>query len=167
MVRPPERRVVTMELSIEWHRALPLVSGRKEGLIYTADLEKLPRTAGVYIFARRWGKGFEALYIGQSTNLRGRTRSHLNNLRLMRHLEEAKTGRRVIFVGEALTKPGQQMEKVLRLLERALIRHYLSEGHDLVNQQGVRIRRHEITSAGRIPRSFVPGLMYLERTRGE
>jgi hypothetical protein len=31
---------------------------------------------------------------------------------------------------------------------RALIRYFLSEGHDLVNEQGTRIRRHELESTG-------------------
>ena len=83
------------------------------------------------------------------------------------YLEEAKNGKRVVFVGYPAVKPGQKLEKVLTLLERALIRHFLSEGHDLVNQQGTRIRRHSIESSGRVPKAFVPSLMYLERSRGE
>lgn len=155
-----------MKLLVAWEKAVPLVSGRKEGLIYTVDWEKLPKAAGIYVFGRRWGNGFEALYVGKSTNLRGRVRRHLNNLRLMRHLEDAKSGRRVAVAGRAIIKPGQRAQKVLKILERAFIRHYLSEGHDLVNQHGVRIRRHEIASDGAVPRAFVPKLMYLETTRG-
>ena len=112
------------------------------------------------------GSSFEALYIGQSNNLRLRTRGHLNNLRLMRHIEAAKTGRRLVILGHPLTRPGQRLPKVLNVLEKALIRHFLAEGHDLVNQQGVRIRRHEIESSGRVPKAFMPSLMYLERSRG-
>lgn len=85
----------------------------------------------------------------------------------MRHIETAKTGRRFVIVGYPITRPGQRLAKVLTVLERALIRYFLSEGHDLVNQQGVRIRRHEIESSGRVPKAFMPFLMYLERSRGD
>jgi hypothetical protein len=130
-------------------------------------LDKIEREPGIYVFARRWGSSFEALYVGKSQSLRARIRGHLNNLRLMKHLETAKTGRRFVILGHPITKPGQRLPKVLSVLERALIRHFLSEGHDLVNQQGVRIRRHEIESSGRVPKAFMPSLMYLERSRGE
>jgi len=156
-----------VKLAIDWEKPTPLRSGRREGLIYTLDWEALPMSAGIYIFARRWGGSYEALYVGKSQNVRRRIRGHLNNLRLMRHIEDAKTGRRVVIAGSAIIKPGQKKGKVLSLLERTFIRHFLSEGHDLVNQQGVRIRRHEILCDGGIPRSFVPSVMYLERAKGE
>lgn len=155
-----------MRLSIEWSRPLPMHRGRGGSLIYSLDLDQIERVAGVYIFARKWGKSYEALYVGQSTNLRGRMKGHLNNLRLMRHLENAKTGRRVVILGYPQTKPGQQLPKVLKTLERVFIRHFLAEGHDLVNKQGVRIRRHEVESTGRVPKAFIPSLMYLEKTKG-
>lgn len=142
-------------------------SGARQGLIYTIDLDEIEREPGIYIFARRWGRSFEALYVGQSLNLRARMRRHLNNLRLMRHVENAKTGRRFVLLGEPVIKRGQRLQKVLKILERAHIRHFLAEGHDLVNQQGAQIRRHEIASSGRIPKAFVPSLMYLERSKGE
>ena len=85
----------------------------------------------------------------------------------MRHLEDAKTGRRMVIAGYPQVRPGQRIQKVLGVLERAFIRHFLAEGHDLVNQQGVRIRRHEIESTGRVPKAFMPSLMYLEKSRGD
>ena len=156
-----------MKLYLEWKKPVPLRKARKGGIsIYQINLDVLPDVPGIYVFARRWGRSYESLYVGQSTNIRRRIRGHLNNLRLMKHLENAKTGGRVVIASEAVTKPGQQLKKVLLTLERALIRHFLSEGHDLVNRQGVRLRRHEISSEG-VPRSFVPGLMYLERAKRE
>ncbi len=156
-----------MKLEVEWAHPLPLLSGAREGLIYTVDLDRIERVPGVYIFARRWGSSFEALYVGQSGNLRSRVKTHLNSLRLMRHIETAKTGKRFVLLGQPVFKPGQQAARVLRVLERALIRHFLAEGHDLVNKQGVKIRRHEINSAGPLPRRFLPSPMYLERSRRE
>lgn len=156
-----------MQLNIIWEKPVLLRSGRKQGLIFNVDLDQFDRLPGIYIFARKWGKSFEALYVGQSKNIRGRIRGHLNNLKLMRHIEDAKTGRRFVIVGYASPKPGQKIDKVLKLLERALIRHFMSEGHDLVNQQGVRIRRHSVESSGKVPKAFIPSTMFLEKRRGD
>jgi predicted GIY-YIG superfamily endonuclease len=153
-----------MKLHVEWSRPIVLRAIRKQ-LGYTFDLDEVTTRPGVYIFGRQYGSGFEALYIGKSMNVQRRMRSHLNSLRLMQHLRTARSGQRVLLVGEYVTKGGQRVEKCLALSERALIRYFLSEGHDLVNMQGTRIRRHELESTGRHPKRFFPSLMYLERTR--
>jgi hypothetical protein len=157
-----------MKLKISWNKSIPLQRATKEeGLIYSFNLEKIPEVPGIYIFARCWGRSYEALYVGKSTKLRGRVRGHLNNLRLMKYLENAKIGKRVLITGEAKISPGQKLKNVLKTLERTFIRHFLAEGHDLVNELGVRIRRHEIISEGHISKAFIPSLMYLEKGKGE
>ena len=156
-----------MILHVNWGRAIPLKDGRKQGLIYTVDLEKVPNRAGVYIFGRRFGSTFEALYVGKATRIRGRIYSHLNNLRLMQHLRKAKIGKRMLFAGVVQMKPGQKLPKCLTLSERALIRHFLSEGHDLVNKLGTQIRRHELISDGSHPKRYFPRVVYTERAKGE
>lgn len=156
-----------MKLKIIWGKPVSLERASNKGLIYSINVEKIPDVAGINIFARHWGKSYEALYVGKSTNLRGRVHGHLNNLKLMKYLENAKTGKRVVIIGQTSTLPGQKLKNVLHTLERAFIRHFLAEGHDLVNQQGIRIRRHEIFSEGKIRKSFIPSLMYLEKGKGE
>ncbi|MBA7667736.1 hypothetical protein ES703_75834 [subsurface metagenome] len=156
-----------MKISVEWGKPLALRDGSRQNLMYVVDLDKVPDSAGVYVFGRRWGKNIEALYVGKATNIRGRVKGQFNNLRLMQHLKQAKTGKRVLLFGNAITKPGQKIDKVVSLLERVLIRHFLSEGHDLVNRQGARIRRHEVNSDGYQPKKFIPRLMFLEKARGE
>jgi hypothetical protein len=154
-----------MKLQLEWKRQLPLrEAGRDQNLIYTFDHLKLPEAAGVYVFGRRYGENFEALYVGKANSLRGRVRGQLKNLPLMLHLQKAKSGKRVILIARFISKPGQQEEKCLPLLEKTLIRYFLSEGHDLVNKQGARLRRHEITSKN--PRWLVPRLMFVDRAKG-
>jgi len=156
-----------MKLEVEWMRSILLRDARRdENLIYNVTLERLSSTAGIYIFGRRWGDQFEALYVGKANSIRPRVKGQLNNLRVMRHLQSAKTGKRVLLVGRVITKPGQQLEKCLLLVERALIRYFLSEGHDLVNMLGTRIRRHEVSSSGKLPKRFIPGLMFVERGKG-
>lgn len=139
----------------------------RQNLIYSADLNKLPTVSGVYVLGRRWGNQFEALYVGKANGIRGRVKSQLNNLRLMQHLRNAKAGKRIVLAGRIVTKPGQQMGRCLPLIERALIRYFLSEGDDLVNKQGTRLRRHELSSSGKHPKRFIPSLMYVEKGKGE
>ena len=156
-----------MKISVEWGRPLALRGVSRQNLMYVVDFDKVPDSTGVYVFGRRWGKNIEALYVGKATNIRGRVKGQFNNLRLMQHLKQAKAGKRVLLFGKAITKPGQKIDKVISLLERALIRHFLSEGHDLVNRQGARIRRHEVNSDGYQPKKFIPRRMFLEKTRGK
>lgn len=134
---------------------------------YGVDLDKITDAAGVYIFGRCWGRQFEALYVGKAINIRSRVKTHLNNLRLMQHLRNARTGKRIILAGKLVTQRGQRRPKSLLLAERALIRQFLLDGHDLVNRQGTRLLRHELVSSGDHPKRFIKRLIYLERAKGE
>ena len=155
-----------MRLAVEWTRPIPLKDAAKQNLMYSVLLDKLPPVPGVYVFGRRWGGQFEALYVGKANRIRNRVTVQLNNLRLMQHLKNAKAGKRIVLAGCIVTKPGQQRDRCLPLVERALIRYFLSEGHDLVNKQGVRLRRHEVASSGKFPKRFFPSLMYVEKGKG-
>ena len=154
-----------MKLRLEWGRPLLLADAAKINLIYAFDPAKLPAKAGIYLFGRKYGTQFEALYVGKAGNLRSRAKGQMNNLRLMQHLKNAKNGKRILLAARFVSGPGQQEEKCLSILERALIRHFLSEGHDLVNKQGTKLRRHEISSLG--AKGSVPKLMFVDRVRGE
>lgn len=152
---------------MEWSRLIPLKDAARENLIYSLDEQKVPNFAGVYVLGRRYGPNFEALYVGKANNIRGRLKGQLKNLPLMLHLQNARSGRRIALAARFIGRSGQQRERCLAILERALIRHFLSEGHDLVNKQGTRLRRHEVTSTGKHPKRFFPKLMYLDRAKGE
>lgn len=157
-----------MKLFLEWGRAVPLRDGSKQNLIYLPDLAKLPTAPGVYVFGRRQKNGgFEALYVGRASNVQRRVWGHRKNLPLMMHLKNAKQGSRVVRVGVLKPRPGQNAAKCLGIIEKALIRYFLSEGHDLVNIVGARLQRHEITSDGRHPNQFIPKLMFVDRANGE
>ena len=156
-----------MKLHVEWIRPIALRDARRENLIYKTDIEKLPDDPGIYVFGRRWHGQFEALYVGKAIRIKGRVNNHFNNLRLMQHLRNAKDGKRILLAGKFVAKPGQPLEKCLKLVERGFIRYFLSEGHDLVNKQGTRLRRHELTSSGKHPKRFFPRFMYVDKSKGE
>jgi len=152
-----------MALEIEWSPPVGLIDGAREKLIYLVPLDELPDRDGVYVFGRRFDKSFEALYVGMAISIRARVKNQLNNLRLMKHLKDAKSGKRVVLAGEFIGKPGQRPEICLPLIERALIRHFVAEGHDLVNKQGVLLRQHEIVSSGYHPKRYIPSKIFLEK----
>jgi hypothetical protein len=83
----------------------------------------------------------------------------------MMHLKSARQGKLVVRAGVFKARPGQNADRCIEIIERALIRHFLSEGHDLVNKAGTRLRRHEISTVGRHPKLFVPKVMFVDRGR--
>ena len=153
-----------MELRLHWHSPVILKEDVSNGMIYHFDFSKLPDCGGVYLFGRSWGNQFEALYVGKAKNVRSRTKGHMNNVRLMNHLKQAANGKRVVLAGEFDPRPGQQRDKCLKILERGLIRHFLSEGHDLVNVQGVKIRTHSISSSGGHRKKWWPTEIHVEQS---
>src|SRR5258708_4258706 len=130
-----------MILHLEWGRPVVLRDGSADNLIYTTSLDLIPAKPGIYIFGRRYGKNFEALYVGQASNgMRGRIKNQLNNLKLMQHLKNSKAGKRIVLAGRFVGKPGQKLKKCLDLSELALIRHFLSQAQSLINKQGVTLK---------------------------
>jgi hypothetical protein len=139
-----------MELELFWHRPVALRDGSRQSLIYVCDeLDELPTTAGVYVFGRQFGENVEPIYIGKAGNLRRRVREHTErNIRLMKGIEAAKNGRRVIQVAEWFGKPGQQAGRVLPIIESALIKYALAEGYELLNVHGTKTPVHELSMSG-------------------
>lgn len=158
-----------MKLRLEWARPVPLRDGARIHQIYDIDLNKIPATQGVYIFGRQRKdrtRNFEALYVGRATVIRRRIKNHLqNNTRLMLRIKDAKQGQKVVLTARFAAQRGQG-HRSLSLIEQALIRYFLSEGHDLMNKQGTKLRQHEISSEGQFPKRFIPKVMFLEKARG-
>jgi hypothetical protein len=151
-----------MKVEIEWMRPIRLRKVKSAGAGYGVDLKKIVSSPGLYVFGRKYGQKFEALYVGKAKKLKRRIKQQLNNLKLFNHIHDATKGKRIVLVGVLRTKGGQKSEKCLAIGETALIRHFLSEGHDLVNEMGTRIKRHEVESSGRHPRGFPPSSVFLE-----
>jgi hypothetical protein len=147
---------------VTW-KSYPLKDGSKNKMTFLTDLTKLPTAPGVYIFARRWGAGFEALYVGKAGNIRGRIKNQLNNNLLMNHVLNARAGARVVYAGVFNPKPGQRVEVCLPLIEKALIRHFVSELHDIVNKQGKKLKQHTVISNGSFHRGTMAAKISVER----
>jgi hypothetical protein len=55
-------------------------------------------------------------------------------------LAESEKRKRIVMAGKFISKRGQQENKCLPLLKEGLIRYFLSEGNDLANKQGTRLK---------------------------
>jgi len=140
-----------LHIDVRWSQPLDLVVDPDDQLIYVVrQIENVPEVPGVYVFARCFGDNAIPLYVGETRDLRSRLNQHLrNNVKLMRGIQKARSGRRIFLFGEALLKKGQNTKKVLQVLQRALIERTLSEGHDeLLNDKGAKTPVHTIRSAG-------------------
>ena len=147
-----------MKISVRWQDPIQLRDGSRLNLIYSCvDLQSIPDAPGVYVFARKFGDVITPLYVGQAVSLRSRICQQFNNLRLMKSVENAAIGYRIILVGQVFLRPGQQAESVLDIVEQALIEHFMAEGYELLNRLGTRIPKHSIEFAGhRSSRMLVP-----------
>jgi excinuclease UvrABC nuclease subunit len=146
-----------MDLRLTWHKPVQLRKARAGSTsIYDLDLTKAPAKPGVYIFMRRFGKKLSPLYVGKAGNLRVRMGQQLNALKLMKGIQNAAIGRRAVVFGEFVARPGQKEGKCLLMIEKALIRHFLSEGHDLLNVLGARITTRHVVTSDKVAGYFIP-----------
>lgn len=107
---------------------------------YVPNLDLIPKSPGVYVFYRKHGASFQVFYVGKALNLRGRLKGQLNNLKLMNGIKSAANGARLLAYSEVVLKPGQKVASAIHAAEKLLIRHFVDEGHELLNIQGVKIR---------------------------
>ena len=155
-----------MEIDITWSKPIRLHDGWRDDLIYTCDeVDELPDEPGVYVFARSYGDSIVPLYIGRATSLATRLWQQFNNAKLMLRIQKASSGRRVLLVGELQLKRGQNVERVLDVVEPTLIEYAVAQGHDLINKQGTSPKVHHINSRGsREAKSVAP--YYMQRRKG-
>ena len=157
-----------MDLSVKWHKPIRLLDGDKQNLIYVAEgLDAWKGVPGVYMFARIFDEEISPLYIGKAESLGDRVWQHFkNNTRLMKGVEKAANGTKVVVLGKFTPKSGQSTKKCVDLIERALIDHALTEGHKLLNVQGTRTAAHRVTFSGHLPARNITGRSLSFRAKG-
>jgi hypothetical protein len=165
-MKSPKLGKGTLRIELKWEKPIRLKDGAKQDQIFAIRrLDRISQNAGVYIFARSFGKSVKPLYIGQTARLRGRINNHLqSNTRLMMRIKKAEAGRRILLVAHLNLLPGQQEQRVLRIVEKALVKQAVANGYELFNKQGVRARVHVIRSKGNTAfKKVAPLRMLLER----
>ena len=146
-----------MNLEIRWAPPQALFKSSQNAIYEVDDLDDITDGPGVYTFARIHGTSLAPLYIGKALDLRRRIKQQLNNLRLMKALENSRSGTRSLFCGEFIGKGGQSAKKAIAIVESALISTALVEGYELLNVQGTKTLVHSIKSSGSsIARSWLP-----------
>ena len=164
-----------MKIELAWEKPIPLKAVVTGGYKFAAIEEQLPTDAGIYVFARKYGTNYSPIYIGKAKNIRARLKTQFKSLPLMVKVKNwnpedaedatlALSGQRVLFIA-SLVKPtaSASIDNGLRIAERALIEHALTEGHNIVNIQMTKTKYDEITSNGLTrTMSFAPSSMLVK-----
>ena len=66
----------------------------------------------------------------------------------MKRIENSPKGEKVLVIGEYISKPGMSSEKAIRIVEKALIEHALTEGYELLNKSGTKTPKHTVQFSG-------------------
>lgn len=169
-----------MKIELEWSGPLKLKPVATGGYEFDAIEDDLPTQAGVYVFARKFGVNYSPIYIGKARNIRSRLKVQFKSLPLMVKVKHwnptnaqdpslALNGNRVLFIGH-LVRPNSiaKIESALRISERSLIEHALTEGHNLVNIQLTKTKYDEIVSHGAgATKSFAPRSMLVKAQKAK
>ena len=138
-----------MDINIEWQKPVPLKDGKEYGLLYCVEgLEKYKKVPGIYMFGRKYDGAFYPLYIGKSLNLYVRIWQQFKNKSLTKEIKKMPKGTKVLVIGMFKRKPGQNADRCIKLVEKALIDRAQTIVDELYNVQGTRTRKHEITFSG-------------------
>lgn len=85
------------------------------------------------------------IYIGKAYNLRKRINEQFKgNMKLSNYIKSYGRGKRQVMC--CTLQSARQRDKKIEVLERNLIRHELTNGHELINIQGKKVYFHEITT---------------------
>lgn len=164
-----------MRIELEWVGPIRLKEQKTAGYSFETIEDQLETRPAIYVFARQFGKSYSPIYIGQAANAWSRLRTQFNNLKLMERVKHWNpkdptdpalkiNGARVLFIGY-LTQPktATRTGAALKIAERALIEHALTEGHAIVNIQMTKSKYDEITSYGvKASASFSPRAMLVK-----
>ena len=107
-----------MNILIRWKPPVELTKSQGSHYTYTCeDFDEIPNISGIYVFARQFGESVSPLYVGKAKKLCDRIKKQFNNHYLMKGIEHAPNGKRIVLIGEMLAKPGQQLKTALNLVE--------------------------------------------------
>ena len=103
-----------MQIKLHWHE--PIELGSSGTLRQTKSGEE------------------EALYVGQSQNIRERFKQHSNSLKLVEGLEDTPQGKKMFVFAEIKVRK-DCLEYALDQAERGYIQYLLDEDHPLLNKK--------------------------------
>lgn len=139
-----------MEIKITWTTPVQLKWSSNDATYSYAKRNPRGFTGpGIYMFVRQHGEKIVPLYIGRTAKaLNKRLEQHLNTVRFVTNLRNATNGTLRFIYGTVTPKQGMQIDRVLKMVERALIQEALVENHELFNQQGTKRPVHTVSFTG-------------------
>lgn len=153
-----------MQIDAKWSKPIPLKDGSSSGLIFKLDLESIPDEPGVYVFARSYSSKIEPIYIGETINLRIRISSHLKSVPLMKAIENASSGKRILIYCTVSARSKEKAKSQVKIIEKALILHAQAEGCELFNMKGTKLPTDVISFTGnRASEAIAPRLMRVKQ----
>ncbi len=144
-----------MIIEVEWHKPF-LLSKNSRILVDRNNLPaKIPKSVGVYFFSRKYGSSFQPLYVGETTNIRARLRTHLNNADIRDILRgiplpgvPVKRGNKYFHFGTLRGKHGKLLSKRMSLVQRYMISQAIAQKSPLLNKQLTDIKTHSVVFSG-------------------
>ncbi|MGC6408894.1 GIY-YIG nuclease family protein [Bisgaard Taxon 45] len=126
-----------MKIQLNWYQPIELGSSSTlRNTLKDFDFTEIPEVAGIYMFYReKRNGGQEALYVGQSENIRRRFKQHSNSLALVEGLENTPQGTKMFIFAEIQTRGGNNLKYALKQAERGYIQYLLDNDHPLLNKK--------------------------------
>ena len=140
-----------MVITLKWHDPIALQDGDSDNLIFKIpDIHRYHDIYGVYMFCRIYGDKLIPLYIGKAGRSIGiRLKQHLrNDVKLMKSIEKATNGKKVVVAGQFISQQGQDITKTIRIIEKHLIKTALMKGYKLFNDKGTKFPTDTIEFKG-------------------
>jgi hypothetical protein len=149
-----------MNIKILWQKPLLLAANKRLQIDEYSIPEVVEDRAAVYFFSRKFGSKFEPFYIGETTHLRGRLRSHLKDYRVRDVLRGSQDkgidsevrkiaqGSKYFHFGYFTGKRGQDAKKCIEIVQAHMIELAIIEEIPLLNTQLTKIPTHLIEFAG-------------------
>jgi hypothetical protein len=127
------RRKMRKTATLEWRPAVSLRITRNGTIAFDGEIEAVPTTPGMYIFACRRHGRIEPMYIGLAgRSIRRRLKEHLRSSRMFDGLDAARPGKR-LFIYATLEPNDAAARRYLGSFERALIRRATEAGCAALN----------------------------------
>jgi hypothetical protein len=146
-----------MDLEVRWKSPLKLFKSKANFIYEVENFDTISNGPGVYVFARGHGASVSPLYVGKAINLQTRIGQQLNTTKLMRAIENAANGSRVLYVAEFIGKGGQNPNRAIDIVESAFISAALAKNSELINVKRTKTTSHSVTSSGNMEaRSWHP-----------
>jgi hypothetical protein len=144
-----------MRVTIDWQKPIPLTKHRKIIIQEKELLRLVDERAGLYFFSRKFGDVFRPFYIGESTNVRKRLRSHWKSAKIrfvLRGIVDddmaaIKGGERFFHFGY-LSVNVDEPKRYLKIGQKYLIRFAIQDGCTLLNKSLTKIRSHTLEFNG-------------------